>query len=258
MAGPNMAASFINVCILLTMALYLMEKKKSKKNFFLLSIIFLIAGNTFTSSRAGFFSLFLGFVAFGLMEPSLRGRFIRYFLIISTVMTIFFFFSRIGSPQWGAKQLEEITQFAGEGGGPTGSVLSRAKLWRVGMALFLQDPILGTGLGGIRVYTPYPNAHSVYFSILFELGLVGMLLFLIFIGGLLKNLLSAFKVCQDSHLQIILRAFLSILIIRALEFTVHFEINQPHIWLIFGIGVAIINIVSNEAKTFLQMATDSG
>jgi O-antigen ligase len=162
-------------------------------------------------------------------------------------MIAFFFISRIGSPNWGMKQLQEV--FLSSGGGvPTKSAAGRIDMWKRGLELFSASPIEGAGIGAIRIYTKYPNAHSVYFSILFELGLVGMSLFLIAAGLFLEGLYSAVKICEDRQLSVFLYAFLSVLIATAFESLIHFELAQELIWLILGIGAALISIVSKQVK----------
>jgi hypothetical protein len=132
MAGPNLVAAFINVCILLTLGLFLMEKKGSMRKAYILAIIFMIAGSTYTSSRGGFFGLLLGLLSFGLLAPFLRVKYIRYSVLVCTIMMAFFFISRIGSPNWGMKQLQEV--FLSSGGGvPTKSAAGRIDMWKRGL-----------------------------------------------------------------------------------------------------------------------------
>ena len=84
---------------------------------------------------------------------------------------------------------KEMNTIAQEGT-KSGTGLERIKLWKAGWKMFLDHPIIGVGPNNYGVWLPYyyPGrigyrmwgraAHSVYVTILSEMGIVGVLLFL--------------------------------------------------------------------------------
>jgi O-antigen ligase len=68
----------------------------------------------------------------------------------------------------------------------------RVAIWKEGLATFEEHPFLGVGVGGyINVVAPIEGerrvAHNVFLSILVELGLVGLILFISMIGVLMLS-----------------------------------------------------------------------
>jgi O-antigen ligase len=71
----------------------------------------------------------------------------------------------------------------------------RWKLWRAGLAVFPEDPWLGTGTGGYKTaITPILGpaaqvAHNSYLSVLVEQGLVGFVLYMTMIAAVIGSIL---------------------------------------------------------------------
>lgn len=68
----------------------------------------------------------------------------------------------------------------------------RVAIWKEGLDQFKESPFVGVGVGGyLNVVDPVHGerrvAHNIFLSILVELGLVGLLLFVVMVGSLLSS-----------------------------------------------------------------------
>lgn len=75
-------------------------------------------------------------------------------------------------------------QAAGPAFRKLGEASGRAEIRRVGYKLFLENPLYGHGIGSFELLGPgYREAHSMFFTLLAEQGLIGMLyLYALFLG----------------------------------------------------------------------------
>lgn len=133
----------------------------------------------------------------------------------------------------------------------------RAVAWRTTFETFLQNPILGHGVGlpvarsefidpsGNRQYLG--DAHNTYLSVLGETGLAGFFTFMSIIGFLLFGL--ARWRTQDA-LQNTVRACLLLALCDAFFYqslTGSYE-DARHLWVFFGISAAAIRLVTNQER----------
>jgi len=124
-----------------------------------------------TGSRAVLLGLFLCFFIYGHQ----RKKFSRllYFIIPIVISVI------------------ALYLVATEGYGNVHSVAHRFAYWKVGLEMFFNSPFLGAGLGnfglayGDNSTLEYP--HNIIIEILAELGLVGLIMFTLFVVSVLKN-----------------------------------------------------------------------
>ena len=64
-----------------------------------------------------------------------------------------------------------------------GDIGGRFAIWVDGIRLFQENPVLGIGGGAFLEVSPFKTSvHSVYLSILVELGVIGFALFVIILG----------------------------------------------------------------------------
>lgn len=92
------------------------------------------------------------------------------------------------------------------------SALGRIHAWEVGVKMNMDHPLLGVGVGSFLyawpLYAPSTAkvahvAHNVFLDIVAELGFIGLLLFLVFLGGAAGG---AFQAVRDPHMAWLTRA----------------------------------------------------
>jgi O-antigen ligase len=92
---------------------------------------------------------------------------------------------------------------------------------RVMMDLFLRNPLFGIGIGNFPFYIPaqkasitVSSAGSMYIGLLIELGLVGTVLFLTFIGAIVFNLAKVIRRSRNTAIRnLAIATFLSIIMV---------------------------------------------
>jgi len=137
-----------------------------------------------------------------------------------------------------------------------------SKLYRAAYLIFLKNYVIGSGVKSfIYECAKIPpdtqniscnnHPHNIYFEILVNLGIVGMLVFVIFlyflINIIIKNLL---KNKVDNNDKIILILFLTIFISELMPFrsygSVFQTINGSIFWFSLGLISYVNNIVANK------------
>lgn len=180
LADENDFALLMN--ILIPIGYFLAQESSTLKTkvFYYSATLVLILANISSFSRGGL----VGLVAVGLfIFLKSRNKITAILLLVLFATTIFLF-----APQSYWDKIETITtQGAREGTGK-----ERVESWKAGWKMFLDNPILGVGPRNFGLwlpeyYTEYSSktssnmwgraAHSLYFTLLSEMGLTGTLLF---------------------------------------------------------------------------------
>jgi len=66
-----------------------------------------------------------------------------------------------------------------------GDVGDRAQIWREGIAVFLEHPLLGTGSGTFKAAVSGIAAHNSFLPVLVEVGIIGFILFVIILATII-------------------------------------------------------------------------
>ncbi len=173
----------------------LLAPKPSIKKPFLLGLLCLFLGVVFaTFSRGGFLGLLA--VSFYCLWRTPRKIISGLALAICVLLASF-----MAPPEYG----ERIRSIWGEATGDVSATgADREYTWKVGFQMFLGNPLFGVGQGNFPwTFSEYEGesgfrersfagraAHSIYFTIMPELGLVGTLIFLYMVRLLWGNLSS--------------------------------------------------------------------
>ena len=173
----------LNMAIPFPLFLALHESKKSRKIFYFALTLLLFAAVVATSSRGGF----VGLAGLGGYCWWRSRKKVKMLLAIAILIA----FMRFVAPSTYWDEIASIQTATQEG--DTGE--ERIYTWKVGWAMFLDNPILGVGQGNFPfVFREYEiatgnekglhersyagrAAHSLYFTLLPEWGLVGAALF---------------------------------------------------------------------------------
>ena len=157
------------------------SKNISIKLIYILGIILLFYALISTLSRGGFVSFFLGFLFYNILSKSLR-TFIYFLLPIVLFISIFIFSSDIDI----TGLINRYTFFEDA----TGS--GRTVLWSYILSS-INNPIniiFGHGAGSLGFYTSvteglsyslFETSHNTYLDILYEFGMIGITVFMLFI-----------------------------------------------------------------------------
>jgi hypothetical protein len=168
-----------------------------KRMFYWTTCILLIMGNVVAGSRGGFIGL-ISVVA--LCIPFLKSK-VKAMVVVGLVAVVFWF----SIPE---SYKSDILSIASETKVETGTTgYGRTQVWDLAWHVFEHHPVVGVGQGGINFYLgEYVEegdsadywrirpgqggraTHSIYFTLLPELGLVGCILFALMIKSNIDNI----------------------------------------------------------------------
>jgi O-antigen ligase len=246
----NYTGIFINFSIAITSGM-LMTEKKQYRSIFLLGILLLLVFTLLaTGSKGGLLGL-LSMSGFLLISfRRFRSKFISASIIIFLTMVISMGVISVTNKANTKGYRLGITALSKTGTGSstnrTSSLGSRINIWRDGFSEFKRSFGIGLGAGGFTHYCePHPHSHNYYLSILFDYGLIGLLLFAGVILAWVRLLLSLWK-HQDTFLQIMVIFLSSGLVGLGVQSLVDFSYTMALSWLYFGVVIAACLLARKE------------
>lgn len=193
----------LNMVIPFSFFMALNETGSKRVIYLILTFSFLLAIIS-TLSRGGF----IGLIAAGIYCWLKTKR----KLLTALIFVVLAIFAAIMAP----RQYWDEVRSIGEQGTTSGTGAERIYTWGIGWQMFLENPIMGVGQGNFQyVFKKYEfevtgsdepwhgrsvagrAAHSIYFTLLPELGIIGMILFLWMVYASIKDLKYIKMVTQD-------------------------------------------------------------
>jgi len=183
-AGADDFAVVMNAVIPFVYFLYQSEKLNKKKLFYAILTIIFVTAVICAFSRGGWVSL-IGMLFLILLFSKYKTRtmiviFLAFLVVLNIVPNEFY---------------DEFNTISSE----TSTASGRFELWWAAFQMFLDHPILGVGMSNFpsmygRFYIPdnphsyhWLTVHSVYFQLISEMGLVGLLSFLFIVYWAIKD-----------------------------------------------------------------------
>ncbi len=224
-----------------------------------------------TGSRGGFVGLCTAFVYCWLRS---KRKILVTFIII--VLSIFAYFA---APKTYSDRIHSIT----EQGASEGTGEARVYTWNIGWHMFLDNPIMGVGQGNFPwVFKKYEfqvtgsdepfhgrsvagrMAHSVYFTVLPELGLMGTIPFLLIILYTFKDLKHIKKIAltnrntkvsfQPDRFYYIALALEGSLITYLVSSVFISTLYYPNLWFLIGFIIAYKKIVDSKEENAASLS----
>jgi O-antigen ligase len=141
------------------------------------------------------------------------------------------------------------------------SLQARFQIYQFGLMLIQEKPLLGHGFGTFHALTAESElfsdsvgAHSTYLFIATQLGLVGLALFLLFVGGVFATLRKLFFVSlkldsrTQSRIVCLIAAFTALSVNGFAAGVIRWKIY----WIIIGIAFAYDGILTKKFRTSLS------
>jgi O-antigen ligase len=177
--NPNDLAAALNMLIPLAVTLALMSSRRARPLYAVCALL-LFGGVLVTFSRAGFITLA---AASGVMLWKF-GRGSRSSLALATLVAVVLLFSVFSDAY--RSRLMTILEPNSDA---SGSAQERVDLLERGLDLSLRHPIIGVGMGNFHIYSIHEKvAHNGYVETAAELGMIGLLAYLIIILAPLRGL----------------------------------------------------------------------
>jgi O-antigen ligase len=257
-------------CLVLNMALpyaYFMifsDDSVVKKIMHIGMVVLILAAIMATFSRGGF----IGLIAVGLYCWFRSSRKIISGVVIGLFALLVLNFAPKG--YW-----EEMSTIQTEYSGEThGTGAGREYTWQVGWKMFLANPVFGVGQGNFPwQFTTYEGeesfdgrsnagraAHSLYYTLMPELGLLGVSIFLAMNLYFLKDLAMVRRLCKDKRKRVdggearflfytacSMEASLVGYLVTGYFISV---LYYPSFWILMGFGVALRKVaLANDEKS---------
>lgn len=246
---PYETAFIMNLAIPIGLGLFLTETKRLRRWMLLIIILILVSANILTMSRAGLGSLIImAFFLFITLERLRRHFFILFSAFLIVVILLFTLETKSLNLLYFREEFTPrlIYRVTKAGADVKKQMPDRLKWWKEGFHRLEDTCFIGMGAGNFLKYTKHPHHHNIYFSFLFDFGIVGLGVLFTIIIFLCKRLLSMLK-HQISYIQIMCVAFVGGFIATGVQGVVDLGYDSQLIWLYLGMTVATLNLARQES-----------
>lgn len=177
---PNYYAAFLGAAVALALACATFVRSLRIRLLLIVATALYSAALVLTLSRGGLLTLATAFVAVAFMRSLKTGLMVTATLVFVVVLAFPFFSDARFGPGSGIAEAGLSGQLEASG---------RIDVWLDGLDLFASSPVFGIGFGRFADESPTGLlAHNWYISVLAEGGIVGFVLWFLFIGAILLAL----------------------------------------------------------------------
>jgi O-antigen ligase len=187
-SNPNDLALMLNIILPLSIALLLLERRTGRRLVLLAAIALSVGGVVLTFSRGGFVTL----AAMSLMYLwKFRRRAERRLVYAAFLVAL------ACVPLLPGVYVERITTITDISTDPTGSAEARWRDLRAAVGYVLRHPVVGAGIGSDQLAlneergSYWSSVHNAYLQYAVDLGLPGLVLFMLIMLGCLRRLRDA-------------------------------------------------------------------
>lgn len=271
-AGVDHAAGFVSTAFFLTLGSMMYEKRWKVKAVYLLIMLFLLYSVVLTTSRGVIIGLAGAYIFFISVHAGFKSKFIRYSLIlmISTVFLVLLakpgFIDRmlIGFGYTGQLMFSDTesyhgTEAATESGEGFSGMEIRMLWWKNALEEMIRHPFklfFGLGIGGFYYYSQggttvsSPEVNSISFAFFYDIGIFGIILFILLIYLIVSNLYHYLKNAKRSYSYYMLLAATTAMIAETgIHGLIDYDLTSygaKFFWFPLGFTMAVLNIVKKE------------
>lgn len=254
-ADENDISLYIDMYLPFCYFLMFYEQEIQKKLFYLVVLIMGLAGIVTSFSRGGF----VGLLAMGTVAWLVSPRKILSLILI--MITCGVFYLSVGNKYF--NEMETIRN------PEVGTADVRIESWKAGWRMFLDNPL---GVGGNNFQVRFPEyqgdffkrgmwgrvAHSLWFTLIPELGVPGILLYFALLWATIKDLLflRRLKPEKDPDIQYLHVLSLAMLASFAGYFAAGSFISvlyYPHYWYLLSVIVAMVKIAGSDLGQSMEV-----
>jgi O-antigen ligase len=255
--NPNDMALMLNLLLPICVGLMLSAHRRRARFLFGSLILLLAAAIVLTFSRAGFLALGVIFVSYMIMLKSGPQRKLIPLALVLALLAIPLI------PSTYMERLSTITDIEED---ESGSAQQRLNDMKLATGLFIRNPVIGTGIGVSVVAMDDARGsygteiHNVYLQYAVELGIPGLILFLLLLRVCFKSTASVMRENQpgpdrDNSLFFISQGIRVSLIAFTVEAFFHPVAYHFYFYYIAGLAIALISVHEHEAAHRATSAT---
>lgn len=198
--NSNNLGAYTVLSLFIVLLLFLNEKEKKRKTVLLISLILLITNIILSQSRNALLALFIGFFLVAIIYDK---RMLIFSIVLPIILLII--------PQSRYRILDILNPDQNS---------SRFKIWKVAELMIKDKPYFGSGYDNFAVKYPnyvYHNTelmihgsykalhpHNIFLKIQSELGIIGSILFLLFLIAVFFTLYKYIKKTRDNKIKALL------------------------------------------------------
>lgn len=250
---PHELGFFMNMSSAIAMGLMLSEKNKLRRWFLIGVIYFFICINLLTLGRGALGGLIIMLAFFVVAVKVMRKRFFMFsvLFIVGLIVTLQgenLIMNTVFLRDPVVTRIVKITETFANKAGIENQAPQRMEIWKKGFKNLKKSNLLGVGPGNVKYYQRDPHAHSVYFSFLFDFGLVGLGVIIFIAGTLLLGMLK-FVDRQTNYMQLMNVSILGGGFAVGVHALVDFEYNTAVVWLFLAVAFATLSLTKQEAAS---------
>lgn len=239
--GANSAARYFLMALIFAYILLTQQKKKVIQLFLVVGMAVMVYGMLVTVSRTGLLLLMTAISLLLLQNLGTRNR--VYALILA--------FSALGIVWVLADNITFILQsISGSVLAGTDTVGIRYGLWQAGLRMWINNPVLGVGVGQFTAQLPFYGwnllpprylvlgAHNMYIAVLSETGLIGFIFFVAMFAASLRYLFLARRSSLPQVKELAMNWMIILILILIAGITKHDQYDKL-VWMFVGVSTAI-------------------
>lgn len=237
-APPDNASTIMNMLVFISIA-QIYRGRLLKRIFLSIIVFFFIICSLLTASKGGAGSLFVGLFLLIFCTPLLRNWIVRLTIAFSFFLSITLIV--------GGNVLLERIRLVIDKGSERGFISERLEWWSIGFDKLGDTYGIGLGVGGFLKYLdPVPGVHNLYFSLLFDLGIVGFSIFMIIIIVLIGLIIKTVAECKDKEMIFAIYCFIASLVTFGLQCTLEGDFQQIFFWILFALILSVLKVARNH------------
>ena len=239
----------------------LLTSKSKMQNFILIMLLFLLMFVTLrTESRAGFGALLIVGVTMFVLLNKLRLWLFRWLVVFSLLIVTVYTAQNIAVSLIIQKNFSPRLFSLGFKVVESGDAIdpeidnkqhSRRRLWLKSFRAYSEVPLQGLGIGNLKREMRAPHAHSIYFSVWFEFGVIGLLFMLWLMFYLFRGIIPPL-LRQKTPLEVLVSAMSGGILVICIQGTVDFEYNTTTLWVYLALITAAINELRKEQVSSIR------
>ena len=256
--NPNIFGTFLTVSILFMAGIFLVPKLRWWKRLLLLLAIGLgTVALVITFSRGNWVALFVGVVVLLFLAGKLRYLF---YVTIAFCVAIVVVKNYVPFAEYIFERFYSIfSLFVEFGADSRASSTARVYFAIAGFKMFLEHPLLGVGWRAFPVifqdykpegfphWLPTRESHTLFATILAELGIVGLLAAIWIVWRILAFAFYHIKRMQDEYLRSVMIALVAIFVAFQVSLTFTGEFANNFLWMFTGVMFAVPALEEREA-----------
>lgn len=244
LAHPSQTVCVVNIAV--ACLLYRVFRGQGRRSVNIVLLLLMVITVLLTQSKAGIAILLMIGIFFLILNKKTRVMVVSNSILWTVMIVSTFILIQITTQKTVLDRIEGTSSISALS---EDSISTRIEWWKKGFRyLNTKSHWTGLGPGGFKYYMSrdrVPNAHGIYFSILFDMGIPGLALLLVIIISFIKRFYTILM-SPGFELYEISIVFAIVLFIIGIHGIIDFEYNSQFLWPILGAATAVLVMAENE------------